>query len=93
MFSLLNLKSTFWQKERISSKKVGDMGIDGITFDGIPIQAKQSEKVGRSVVDNFETAINRYFGAQSVKRKASLQLLALLEVHMMRLIGLDLKAE
>lgn len=46
---------------RVSSKKVGDMGIDGVTFDSIPIQVKQSDKVGRNVVDNFETAIRRYF--------------------------------
>lgn len=37
------------------------MGIDGITLDGIPIQVKQSENVGRNVVDNFETALRRYY--------------------------------
>lgn len=35
------------------------MGIDGYTFDSIPIQVKQSDGVGRSVVHNFETAIRR----------------------------------
>lgn len=40
-------------------KKTGDMGIDGFTFEGIPIQVKQSEKIGRNVVDNFETALRR----------------------------------
>ncbi len=47
---------------RVSDKKVGDMGIDGYTSitDGVnPIQVKQSEDVGRNVVDNFETAIRR----------------------------------
>lgn len=44
---------------RPSRKKVGDMGIDGRLFDGTPIQVKQSEYVGRNVVDNFETAIRR----------------------------------
>ena len=44
---------------RPSRKKVGDMGIDGRLFDGTPIQVKQSEHVGRNVVDNFETAIRR----------------------------------
>lgn len=44
---------------RVSTRKSGDMGIDGWTFDGRPIQVKQSERVGRNVVDNFETALRR----------------------------------
>lgn len=44
---------------RASARKTGDMGIDGYLFDGSPIQVKQSESVGRNVVDNFETAIKR----------------------------------
>ena len=35
------------------------MCIDGTTFEGTPIQVKQSDDVGRNVVDNFETAIRR----------------------------------
>lgn len=54
---------------RVSSKKVGDMGIDGVTFDGTPVQVKQSEKVGRNVVDNFETAIRRYFAGSKRDKK------------------------
>ena len=42
-----------------SPKKAGDMGIDGYNIEGTPIQVKQSERVGRNVVDNFETAIRR----------------------------------
>ncbi|MHB1708558.1 MAG: restriction endonuclease [Thermoplasmataceae archaeon] len=42
-----------------SERKVHDMGIDGYLFDGSPIQVKQSEHVGRNVVDNFETAMSR----------------------------------
>ena len=43
-----------------SARKVGDMGIDGYSFfEGLPIQVKQSDKIGRNVVDNFETAIRR----------------------------------
>lgn len=43
-----------------SRRQVGDMGIDGYTFfRREPIQVKQSERVGRNVVDNFETAIRR----------------------------------
>lgn len=47
-----------------SRKKVGDMGLDGYYPESIltksaGIQVKQSEKVGRNVVDNFETALKR----------------------------------
>jgi len=43
-----------------SPKKSGDMGIDGYSFmEHDPIQVKQSSSVGRNVVDNFETAIER----------------------------------
>jgi DNA modification methylase len=44
---------------RASEKKVGDMGIDGWLIDGRPIQVKQSESIGRNVIDLFETAIRR----------------------------------
>jgi hypothetical protein len=42
-----------------SPKKVGDMGVDGFLPDGRPLQVKRSDGVGRNVVDNFETAIDR----------------------------------
>lgn len=43
-----------------SPRKSGDMGIDGYSFMlHEPIQVKQSEGVGRNVVDNFETAVER----------------------------------
>lgn len=42
-------------------RKSGDMGIDGFSFlDYSPIQVKRSDRVGRNVVDNFETAVERY---------------------------------
>ncbi len=44
---------------RVSARKTGDMGIDGYLFDGTPVQIKQSEDIGRNVIDNFETAIRR----------------------------------
>jgi len=49
---------------RHSRKKVGDMGLDGyvprdIYREEAGIQVKQSENVGRNVVDNFETALRR----------------------------------
>jgi len=47
-----------------SRKKVGDMGIDGyitkdLFRDDTGIQVKQSEKVGRNIVDNFRSALER----------------------------------
>ena len=48
----------FWGTH--SPRKTGDMGIDGYSFMvNDPIQVKQSDRVGRNVVDNFETAIQR----------------------------------
>jgi len=44
---------------RVSPKKSGDMGIDGWLMDNSPLQVKQSEHIGRNIVDNFETAIRR----------------------------------
>ncbi len=45
-----------------SRRKVGDMGIDGFSFlEHHPIQVKQSERIGRNVIDNFETALRRYY--------------------------------
>lgn len=45
-------------------KKVGDMGLDGyyprsILTQEAGIQVKQSDRVGRNVIDNFETALKR----------------------------------
>jgi DNA modification methylase len=53
-----------WVMQRLngtaSARMTGDMGIDGFSFMvHDPIQVKQSEHVGRNVVDNFETAIER----------------------------------
>ena len=43
-----------------SNRKSGDMGVDGHTFFlHDPVQIKQSESVGRNVIDNFETAVTR----------------------------------
>jgi len=44
---------------RISKTKSGDMGIDGWIMGAIPLQVKQSESIGRNVIDNFETAMKR----------------------------------
>ena len=66
-----NLDNISWQEfedtvlealdAKRNSSRVGDMGIDGFSKDGTPIQIKQSYNIGRNVVDNFETAIRRYF--------------------------------
>jgi len=47
-----------------SKKKVGDMGIDGyldkdLYHEASGIQVKQSENVGRNIVDNFKSALDR----------------------------------
>lgn len=45
-----------------SKTKSGDMGIDGHTpfvTGGYPIQVKQSEGIGRNIVDNFQSAMDR----------------------------------
>jgi DNA modification methylase len=44
---------------RVNPKKIGDFGIDGWIELDVPLQVKQSENIGRNVVDNFETAIRR----------------------------------
>ena len=43
-----------------SARYSGDLGIDGHTaHGGEPVQVKQSERVGRNVVDNFKAALDR----------------------------------
>jgi DNA modification methylase len=53
-----------WIVQRVmgdpSARDVHDMGVDGYSFfEQLPIEVKQSERVGRNTVDNFETAIER----------------------------------
>ncbi|MDM8568815.1 DNA methyltransferase [Thiotrichales bacterium HSG1] len=43
-----------------NTKQRGDKGIDGKTRDGVPIQVKRSDNVGRNVVDNFVSASKRF---------------------------------
>jgi len=42
-----------------NTKPGGDFGLDGKTEDGVPIQAKRSDNIGRNVIDNFLSAIKR----------------------------------
>ncbi len=43
-----------------NSSQRGDKGIDGKTRDGVPIQVKRSDNVGRNVVDNFVSSSKRF---------------------------------
>lgn len=42
-----------------SPKKVHDFGIDGYTAEGLPVQVKKSEGVGRPEIDKFKSALER----------------------------------
>lgn len=44
---------------RVSSQKDSSMGIEGYTVEGYPIQVKQTENVGRNVIDSFASAMGR----------------------------------
>jgi DNA modification methylase len=78
---------------RVTSRKSGDMGIDGTTFEGIPIQVKQSDDVGRNVVDNFETAIRRKKKVKGIIVAFSFSKGAYEEIARAKLHeGLDIKA-
>ncbi|MDD5228405.1 MAG: DNA methyltransferase [Methylococcales bacterium] len=43
-----------------NSKQRGDFGIDGKTKDGVPIQVKRSDNIGRNVIDNLKSASERF---------------------------------
>jgi hypothetical protein len=43
-----------------NAKQRGDMGLDGKTSDGTPIQVKRSDNIGRNVIDNFVAAVQRF---------------------------------
>ena len=44
---------------RASKTKVGDLGVDGWLLNGRPLQVKQSEHVGRPVIDSFKATMTR----------------------------------
>lgn len=57
-----------------STRKTGDMGIDGFSWlVHEPIQVKQSERVGREVVDKFETAVERNYASMAPDTKGKLR--------------------
>jgi len=41
-------------------KQRGDFGLDGKMEDNTPIQVKRSDNIGRNVIDNFLSAVQRY---------------------------------
>jgi site-specific DNA-methyltransferase (adenine-specific) len=41
-------------------KQRGDLGLDGKMGDNTPIQVKRSDNVGRNIIDNFKSAVERY---------------------------------
>lgn len=43
-----------------NTRQRGDLGIDGRTVESVPIQVKRSDNIGRNVVDNFLSAVQRY---------------------------------
>ena len=45
---------------RSNARQRGDMGLDGKTSDGTPIQVKRSDNIGRNVIDNFKSACERF---------------------------------
>lgn len=54
-----------------NTKQRGDLGLDGKTKDNTPIQVKRSDQIGRNVVDNFLSAVQRYDKALFEKNKAA----------------------
>ncbi|WP_223651557.1 site-specific DNA-methyltransferase [Hymenobacter psoromatis] len=52
-------------------KRRGDLGLDGSSREGLPLQVKQSEGVGRNVVDNFRAAAERHDAALFARQRAS----------------------
>jgi len=53
-----------------NTKQRGDFGIDGKTRDNIPIQVKRSDNIGRNVIDNFFSAIQRFDKSLFEKNKS-----------------------
>jgi DNA modification methylase len=52
-------------------KQRGDLGIDGKSRNGTPIQVKRSDNIGRNVIDNFQSALMRYDKALYEKNKSA----------------------
>ncbi|TAE04562.1 MAG: site-specific DNA-methyltransferase, partial [Bacteroidetes bacterium] len=53
-----------------NSKQRGDLGLDGRTRENQPIQVKRSDNVGRNVIDNFFSAVQRFDKTSFEKNKS-----------------------
>jgi DNA modification methylase len=53
-----------------NTKQRGDLGLDGRTKEGLPIQVKRSDNVGRNVIDNFQSACRRFDNALFERNQA-----------------------
>jgi DNA modification methylase len=53
------------------AKKGGDLGLDGKMPDNTPVQVKRSDNVGRNVIDNFKSAVERFDKPLFEKNKAA----------------------
>jgi DNA modification methylase len=56
-----------------NTKQRGDLGLDGKTQDGTPIQVKRSDDIGRNPIDNFKSACERFDKTLFDKNKAQSQ--------------------
>jgi DNA modification methylase len=56
-----------------NTKQRSDFGLDGKTREGLPIQVKRSDNIGRNVIDNFKSAIERFDKALFDKNKQNRQ--------------------
>jgi len=54
-----------------NTKQRSDLGIDGKTREGVPIQVKRSDNIGRNVIDNFQSACKRFDSKKFDENQAS----------------------
>jgi len=54
-----------------NAKQRNDLGIDGKTREGVPIQVKRSDNIGRNVIDNFKSACERFDSNKFNENKAA----------------------
>jgi len=53
-----------------NAKQRGDLGLDGRTRENQPIQVKRSDTIGRNVIDNFFSAVQRFDKVSFEKNKS-----------------------
>jgi hypothetical protein len=52
-----------------NTKQRGDLGLDGKTQDGAPIQVKRSDSIGRNPIDNFHAACRRFYNKSEFEQR------------------------